>query len=130
MNKSIGGNPFSVNSTIPTNNGIFTTKALVDSGAASYIFINTNFAIRIARSAELTLKRLPHPVQSEKFDGSRSHAISHMLLTSISTDSKHFNDVPMVLAPLGRYDIILGRNWRAEQDVWHAVKRRALVWPQ
>lgn len=53
-----------------------------------------------------------------------------MLVTSIIIDGKQFDNAPMVLAPLGRYDIILGRNWLTEQVIWLDVKHRSLVWPQ
>jgi hypothetical protein len=36
------------------------------------------------------------------------------------------NLIPLLIADLGNHEIILGRKWLAEQDIWLDVKNR---WP-
>ncbi|OJD09852.1 hypothetical protein ACJ73_10055 [Blastomyces percursus] len=43
---------------------------------------------------------------------------------------RRFLNVPMLLADLGSYEMILGRVWLAEKEVWLDVKNRRLVWPE
>ena len=37
--------------------------------------------------------------------------------------------MPILITDLGQHDIIIGKNWLAEQDVWLNMKDQRLVWP-
>lgn len=36
---------------------------------------------------------------------------------------------PLLILDLGQHNVIVGRRWLAEKDVWMDVRNRRLVWP-
>lgn len=38
--------------------------------------------------------------------------------------------LPMPIANLGQHDLILGKSWLAEEDIWLDVRNRRLLWPE
>lgn len=45
-------------------------------------------------------------------------------------EGRRFLKVPLLITDLGQYDLILGRKWLSEQDIWLDVRERRLVWPE
>lgn len=44
-------------------------------------------------------------------------------------DGRRFNNTPFLIADIGGHDVILGKSWLAEQDIWLDVRHHRLVWP-
>lgn len=130
MNKLVGGESFLVPTFVPMNSRSIRCETLVDTGASGYIFVNVNHAIRLAKShISHVINCLPHPVQPRAFDGSLTPSITHMLVAAVQIDGRRFHGLPMVITNLGNYDMIIGRNWLAEHDIWLDVKNKKLLWP-
>lgn len=130
MKKLVGGEAFLVPTIIPTNSSFIHCKTLVDTGAAGYIFVDADYALPLAKSHTTSvIKRLPRSVQPRAFDGSFAPVITHMLVTSAQIDNRQFPALPIIITKLGHYDMIIGRNWLAENDIWLDVKNRKLLWP-
>lgn len=129
MKQLFGGRSFSVSGVVTSNKSSFPVKGLLDSGAGGWIFINADLAIRIANETGVKLKRLPRDVRPEGFDGTVAPAMRHILHATIQVEGEKFEDTPMVLTKLGRYDLILGRNWMAAQKIHLDMKNSKIIWP-
>ena len=103
---------------------------LADTGAGGYLFINQPTAIQICKRFGHGVRRLKQPVKVKGFDGHVSPAITHYIQLHLWVEGKRFYDTPMFLASLGQHDLIIGRNWLAEKDIWLDVKNRRLIWPE
>lgn len=103
--------------------------ALADSGANGSIFLNTPCAIEAAKFFNTTVIRLRKPVPVHGFDGKGSHQITHAIILHLLIDGRRCMDVPMLITDLGHHDVIIGRRWLAQHDIWLDVKNRKLLWP-
>ncbi|OJD21031.1 hypothetical protein ACJ73_07629 [Blastomyces percursus] len=130
LSKLIGGKPFIVSNKIAFNGCAIPIKSLVDSGANGYIFIDTRLACDSAKTLGLKLKRLDQPCEMIGVSGKRGSPITHAIVMHLWVNGRRFLNVPMLLADLGGYEMILGRVWLAENEIWLDVKNRRLVWPK
>ena len=126
----IGGRAFTVPSQIAFNGYSIQTDSLADSGANGSIFIDTQLAIEAAKFFGIHVERLPTPCGTKGFDGSEGNPITHVIFMHLWLDGRRFLDVPMLIADLGQHNMIIGRIWLADQDIWLDPKNRRLIWPE
>lgn len=103
---------------------------LADTGANGYLFIDTQRAIEIARFFGIPTQKLPIPVGTKGYDGQAGSAITHAIVCHLLIEGRRFLNQPFLITSLGQQDLIIGRRWLAEQDVWLDVRNRNLVWPE
>ena len=130
LSKLVGGKPFIVSNKIAFNGCAIPIKSLVDSGANGYVFIDTRVACDSARTLGLKLKRLDQPCEMIGVSGKRGSPITHAIVMHLWVNGRRLLNVPMLLADLGGYEMILGRVWLAENEIWLDVKNRRLIWPK
>jgi hypothetical protein len=105
-------------------------KALADTGAGGYLFIDQATAIRICKRFGHGVKRLKEPLTVRGFNGSVAPAITHYIRLNLWVEGRRFRHAPMLIAPLGQHDLIIGRNWLADKDIWLDVRNQRLIWPE
>jgi hypothetical protein len=86
-------------------------KALGDTGASGYIFLNSSFALDLCRTFRLKPKQLPHPISPKGFDGKKGSPISQYLVFNIEIDGRRIYNLPMLIIELGSYNMIIKRNF-------------------
>jgi hypothetical protein len=105
-------------------------KALGDTGACGYIFLDSRFASDLCRVFGRKLQRLPHPVCPKGYDGKKGSPISHYLSFNLEIDGRRIYNVPMLITELGSHDMIIGRNFFDYFHILIDVHHRQLRWPQ
>jgi aspartyl protease len=129
LSKLFGGQSFTVPSQIAFNGYNIPANTLADSGAKGYLFMDTQFAIDAARFFNVPIHPLPTPCKVKGFDGKSSAEITYAIILHLSVDGRRFLNMLILITDLGQHDIIIGKNWLAEQDVWLNMKDQRLVWP-
>ncbi|KAI2732919.1 hypothetical protein DTO013F2_10515 [Penicillium roqueforti] len=107
----------------------FTISALADTGADSSIFINTELVILLGKKFGLHTYKLDRECPVRGFDGKLSRPITHAVVLTLSIDDRIQQQIPMLVADLGRHDMIIGRMWFAENDVLLDCRRHRMIWP-
>ena len=125
----MGGQHLTIACMLSTNGTSVASRALIDSGANGFIFVNTLFAIDLARSFNITTARLPSPIQVKGYDGKPGKPVTHYIRLHLTVDQRRQYNVPLLILDLGSHDIIIGRKWLAYFDVLPDCRRRCLVWP-
>jgi hypothetical protein len=65
-----------------------TSKALVDSGANGFVFINTLFAVDLAKYLGLKAQPLPRTIKVKGYDGGSHNYASHYLRLHLTIDGR------------------------------------------
>ena len=65
-----------------------TTSALIDTGANGLTFINSSFAIGIARRLGLRMRRLPKPITVRAYDGKIGSSITYLIELDLFLDGR------------------------------------------
>jgi predicted aspartyl protease len=126
----MAGNSFTVACTLHKNGIAVQAKALGDTGASGYVFIDTRFASDLCRILGLKPKPLPQPVYPKGYDGKKGSPISQYLLFNIEIDGRRIYNFPLLILELGSHDMILGRNFFDYFRILIDVHYRRLQWPQ
>jgi hypothetical protein len=126
----MGGPHLTIPCTLSSNGYSVQLKALADSGANGFVFINTPCAIDLAVFLNIKAQRLPRAVGVKGYDGQVKSAITHILRLHLTIDGRRQYHLPLMLLDLGSHDLILGRKWLAYFDILVDAKRRCLRWPK
>jgi len=129
LQQLLGGSSFTVPSAIACHGYAVSIDSLVDTGANGQIFIDADLAVDLARTWNRKLYKLPFTCGTRTFDGKPGPELSHVILLHFHLDGRRYLNTPMILADLGQHQMIIGRKWLANQDVWLDVKNRELIWP-
>ena len=116
---------------IISQNGIgLQTRALVDSGANGFAFLNTRFAVELAKKLNVRAKKLPRAIKVKGYDGGTPGQITHLLVLSLKLDGRSFVDLPFCILDLGSHDLILGRKFFAHFKILIDCSNNRLQWPE
>jgi hypothetical protein len=74
--------------TLSKNGYSISLNALADSGANGFVFIDTTFAIDIAKFFQLKAQRLPQPISVKGYDGVASNSVTHILHLHLTVDGR------------------------------------------
>lgn len=91
-------------------------NALIDTGANGYVFLNTALAIRLAQFFGVGTLPLIQDCPVRGYDGRMGEPITHAIVLGLRVDGRKLADTPMLIADLGKHDIILGKAWGREQS--------------
>lgn len=111
-------------------NGVsIATNALIDTGANGYVFLNTLLAIKLAQFFGVGTIPLGHTCPVRGYDGRKGEPITHAIVLDLRVDGRRLPSTPMLIADLGKHDIILGKEWLAENQVLPDCSNNRLLWP-
>lgn len=114
-----------------TKNGLsISTKALADTGANGFAFLDIFLAERLARHFNHHVVPLRKQCRVKGFDGKTENAITHLMILSLVVDGRVMYNLPFLIIRLGKHDVILGRMWSAKYGVMADCARRRLLWPE
>ena len=82
----MGGQHLTIACMLSTNGTSVASRALIDSGANGFIFVNTLFAIDLARSFNITTTRLPSPIQVKGYDSKLGKPVTHYIRLHLIVD--------------------------------------------
>ena len=125
----MGGKHFTTACTISRNGHGVSLSALANTGANGYIFINTRCALDAAKFMNTTAVRLQQPLPVRGFNGQSGAPVTHAIILHMKVAGRRQKDQPMLIANLGQHDLIIGRKWLEENDIWLDVRNRRMIWP-
>ena len=107
-----------------------TTYSLVDTGANGFSFINTSFAISLAKFLNIQAKKLVRPIPIKGYNGQYGNQATHILILNLTIDKHYQTDIPCVILDLGNHDLILGLQWMSKYKIWLNPSDRTIIWPE
>ena len=129
LSKLLGRLGFHIDSQLAYNGLSFTVNTLADTGANGYLFIDTKKAIELARFYNIPTEPLRQPAKTRGFNGSDGPQITHAIKLHLIVGGQRFLNQTFLILNLGQHEVIIGRRWFAEHDVWLDVRNRRLIWP-
>ena len=129
LSKLLGGLGFHIDSQLAYNGLSFPMTTLADTGANGYLFMNTKKAIELARFHNIHTEQLKQPAKTKGFSGTEGPQITHAIKMHLIVGGRRFLNQPFLILNLGQHDVIIGRRWFEQHDVWLDVRNRRLVWP-
>jgi len=131
LQKLLGrGSSLSFNAQIACNGHSFLIRALSDTGADGFVYIDTQLALQAAKAFGQPVIRLEKEVPTRGFDDHPGKPITHAIELTLMIDGRVQRCLPMLIADLGKHDLILGREWFAEYEVLPDCAKRRLIWPE
>ena len=126
----MGGTHLTVSCTLSNTGYGVVTRALIDSGANGYVFIDTQCAVDVARFLNLKTRRLPRAVPVKGYNGEGGQPITHYLRLHLTVDRRRQYNIPLLILDLGSHDLILGRKWLAFFNILVDARNACLRWPK
>jgi predicted aspartyl protease len=126
----IGGTHLTVSCTLSNNGYGVVTRALIDSGANGFVFVDTRYTVDVARFLGLKTRRLPRSVPVKGYNGTQGQPITHYMRLHLAVDKRRQYNIPLLVLDLGSHDMILGRKWLAFFNVLVDARQACLVWPK
>ncbi|PQE31888.1 retrovirus protein [Rutstroemia sp. NJR-2017a WRK4] len=130
ITKLIGGEHMTTFCTLAKNGLSFPTKALIDSGANSFVFIDTTFLKYLSPFFKPILRSLKTPIQVRGYNGNQGPRITYYTLLNLTVDGRIQSFTPFLITHLGTQSVILGRHWLAENRILVDCARKKLYWPK
>ena len=107
---SFASEPLVTPYTLFNNNKRNTVKALVDTGATGYAFINETTAHIICENLEISLIPLSKPKPVKGFDEHLAkRPITHAIYPGLTVQDHSELTAPMLITPLRQHPVILGK---------------------
>lgn len=99
-------------------------KGLIDTGAGSYVLVHPKFARTIERSLHIPIFQM-QAVKIAGYDSVPNAQVDKHFKADLVLDNHRIRTF-YVLCNTGRHDIIVGRKFLEQVDVWVNCKRRLL----
>jgi hypothetical protein len=125
----MGGKHLTLPCTLSKNGYAVNIKALGDTRANGFSFIDTRFAVDLAKFLNVKAQRLPFTIPIKGYDGKQGNAISHIIRFHFTINGRRQYHHPFLILDLGNHDVILGREWFASFNVLVDCANRCLQWP-
>ncbi|KAK4096564.1 hypothetical protein N658DRAFT_393552, partial [Parathielavia hyrcaniae] len=130
LSKLIGGSSFTIPVMVASNGIGIKIRALVDTGADGYLFIDRKASRRIAEKLQLKRQATERKIPVTNFEGKEGRAIDTALAADLWTDGNVERKAPLLEIELGHgHEAILGRMWMERHEILIDVRHRRLVWP-
>ena len=126
----MGGESYTLCIQLNTKGFTFYTRALGDTGANGFLFINSELASLLIRHCGARSKPLPYAIPVTGYDGKSRARVTHYIRLTLQIDNRRFIRMPFCIAPLGNHDVIIGRKWFEYFKVDLAISDRQLIWPK
>jgi hypothetical protein len=109
LTKLMGGEYITTFCTLAKNGLSFPTKALIDSEANSFVFIDTTFLKHLSPFFKPILCSLKSPLQVKGYNSIQGRKITYYTLLNLTVDSHIQSFTPFLITHLGSRSVILGR---------------------
>jgi predicted aspartyl protease len=129
LSRLLGGQSFEVPCRVSRYGTTVNTKALVDTGANGFLFIDSLFFSKIRSFISLEVIPLKRPLLAAGYDGKSTAAITDITLLTLTVDRRRFVNTPALILPLGRHEMIIGREWLSVFNILPCPRQRFLSFP-
>jgi transposase InsO family protein len=121
---------FTVPTQIVQNGYSIPIHALGDTGANGFLFIDTAFAVKLAKFFKIRTIPIGTQCAVNGYDGKQATPITHALVLTLNIDGRRQASLPALIVNLGRHNMILGRMWFAKYGVLPDCRQQRLIWPE
>ena len=125
----MGGNPFLAYTTLTMNGCGVKTRALVDTGANGYLFMNRPLALRLAQSLGLKIQNLPFSVPIRGYNSQIQSKVNQFIRLHLNVDQRRIRNCPFIVLDLGQQDLIIGNKWLKHFRVLLDPVKNKIIWP-
>ncbi|OJD23554.1 hypothetical protein ACJ73_05087, partial [Blastomyces percursus] len=101
----------------------------LDTGAGGYLFISYRLAEQVARRFGIQVVKLDTPVGVIGFDGKPSGQASYVIGLHFQIAGRRFQKLPFLVLDTGKQDLIVGRKFLEQHDIWLDVRNHQMIWP-
>lgn len=108
---------FFIDCTLSSNRKSIQFRALIDTGANGYAFLNTKCARVLCEALDIEPQQLAKPKGVKAFNGKKATRITHGVYPHMTIDGHSELTAPLLLTDLGAHDIILGYPWMKKHGV-------------
>ncbi len=105
-------------------------KALADTGANGYLFINRTLAMRLSKSVASPILPLPFSVSIRGFHGQVGNKANSLIRLHLTIDGRVVYNCPFVILDLGTQDLIIGSKWMRRFQLRIDTVRNRFIWPK
>ena len=126
----MGGNLYTLPTQLNIKGYTFHTRALGDTGANGFLFINTELATLFIRHYSACSKPLFYAVLVTGYNSQESFKITYYIRLTLQINNRRFVRMLFCITPLGTYNVIIGRKWFAYFRINLAITDRKLIWPR
>ena len=103
--------PFVVSCTLFSGKYQKQSKALIDTGATGYVFIDESTAHSVCELLDIFPVALRKPKSLRGFDGKLVPSITHAIYPTLQVQDHFETTCPLLITNLGQHPIILGKPW-------------------
>jgi predicted aspartyl protease len=107
----------------------FHTRALGDTGANGFLFINSELAALLTRYCGARSKPLSYAILVTGYNGNGNSRITYYIRLTLQIDNRRFVRILFCIALLRKYNVIIGHKWFKYFKINLAVADRKLFWP-
>jgi hypothetical protein len=115
--------------TLVKNGHSYTTKALIDSGANSFVLIDKLFLYKLIPFLKPFTAKLKKPLYVKGYNSLPGATIECYIFLILIVDNRTQSFTPFLITYLGSHNIILGHSWLAENRILLDYTNRKLHWP-
>lgn len=119
--------PFVVSCTLSSGKYQKQSKALIDTGATGYAFIDESTAHSVCELLDISPVALQKPKALRGFDGKLVPSITHAIYPTLQVQDHIETTCPLLITNLGQHPIILGKPWLNRHGVLLDMKTNELI---
>ena len=102
-------------------------RALLDTGATGYAFVNVPFARVLCNTLNIESSPLSRPKTIKAFNDTDVERITHGIYSCLDVGGHSESTAPLLITNLGKHDIILGLPWIEKHGVIIDARHRRLM---
>jgi hypothetical protein len=106
------------------------TKALIDTRANGYTFMDIFLAIKLAQHFQTHIIPLEQPCAVKGYDSKTTMPITHLIHLTLKIQRRVQQNLPFLIVELGKHNIILRQMWLAKHGVLINCRHHQLLWPE
>ena len=104
-------------------------KALADTGANGYLFVNRSLARRLKEALGVELQQLPYTVPIRGYQNKVQSHVSQYIRLHLSVDGRRIYNCPFVVLDLGNQDVIIGIKFMRRMRLRLDTGKTRFIWP-
>ena len=126
----MSGKHLTVPCTLSRNEVTVQTYTLADTEANEFTFINTLFAVNLAKYLNMKAQRLLKPLTVKGYNRQNGNSITHILCLHLKINGQRQYNLPLLILDLENHDLILGWGWLVNFQILVNAVNCCLRWPE
>jgi predicted aspartyl protease len=125
----LGGKPFTVESELTLDGVGVKIKALADTGANGYLFLNRPVAKQLSSLLKAPIQKLPYSVSIRGYNGGVPEQANQFIRLHLNINKRRIRNCPLIVLDLGQHIMIIGNRWLKHFRILLDPQKSRLIWP-